>query len=345
MPENNIAVVILNWNTRDMLNSYLPEVIRHSQQPGTIIVVADNGSNDGSCELVEKEFPEVRLIKLDKNYGFAEGYNRSLLQIKAKYTVLLNSDVVPAPNWLSPLFNQMENQHDVAAVVPKIKSLKDRTMFEYAGAAGGFIDKYGYTFCRGRIFDVLEKDNLQYQQSGDVFWGSGAALMVRTELYNRTGGLNKHFFAHMEEIDWCWRMKNQGLRIRYVAESEVFHLGGGTLNAMSSHKTYLNFRNNLFLLYRNLSEKELQRTLFFRLILDGVAVFKFLLSGEFSNARAVFRAHRDYLRRLPFLREERASLSKKVTKECHREIYSGSIIRDFFFRGRKYFRDLNFPGI
>jgi GT2 family glycosyltransferase len=345
MPENNIAVVILNWNTRDMLKNYLPEVIRHSRYPGTTIVVADNGSNDGSCELIEKEFPEVQLIKLDKNYGFAGGYNRALLQIKAKYSVLLNSDVVPAPNWLPTLFRRMENNSDIAATVPKIKSMKDQSVFEYAGAAGGFIDKWGYTFCRGRIFDTLEKDERQYQESGDIFWGSGAALMVRTELFNQTLGLNEHFFAHMEEIDWCWRMKNQGLKIHYVAESEIFHLGGGTLNAMSSHKTYLNFRNNLFLLYRNLPEKGLQRKLFWRLLLDGVAALKFLLSGEFSNVRAVLRAHRDYFARLPYLRKERKILRTKVTQETHKEMYPGSIIMDYFIRGKKYFRDLNFPEI
>ncbi|PWD99902.1 glycosyltransferase family 2 protein [Marinilabilia rubra] len=345
MSENNIAVVILNWNTRDMLKRYLPEVIRHSRFSGASIVVADNGSNDGSCELIEKDFPEVQLIKLDKNYGFAGGYNRAIKRIKAKYSVLLNSDVIPSPNWLSPLFENLETSNNIAAAVPKIKSLKAPTMFEYAGAAGGFIDKWGYTFCRGRIFDSLEQDEGQYSNSGDIFWGSGAALMVRTELFNQTGGLNEHFFAHMEEIDWCWRMKNLGMQIQYVPDSEVFHLGGGTLSAMSSHKTYLNFRNNLFLLYRNLPDKGLHQTLFFRLLLDGVAALKFFISGDLNNLKAIFRAHRDYFRRKPFLREERTLLRKDIRKENHKEIYQGSIIWDYFIRGKKHFGELNFPDI
>jgi GT2 family glycosyltransferase len=342
MADENIAVVILNWNTLDMLKSYLPKVIQNSRHPGTSVIVADNGSSDGSCELIEKEFPEVQLIRLDKNYGFAGGYNRALQQIKTKYAVLLNSDVVPASNWLPPLFDHMETSQDIAATVPKIKSLETPTMFEYAGAAGGFIDKWGYPFCRGRVFDRIEKDQHQYDEPGEIFWGSGAALMVRTKSFNESGGLDEHFFAHMEEIDWCWRMKNRGWKISYTPKSEIFHLGGGTLNAMSSHKTYLNFRNNLFMLYRNLPQKKLAPTIFFRLLLDGVAAIKYILSGEWGNTKAVYKAHRDYFKRIPELKEERLKLQQEVTVFSHKEIYPHSLILDFFLRGKKKFSDLNF---
>lgn len=342
MTKPTVSIIILNWNTRSMLERFLPEVVKNSDHPEATVVVADNGSNDGSEELVRKHFPEVKLITLDKNYGFAGGYNRALQQTETTYTVLLNSDVIPAPNWIEPLLEHMENEPGCAACVPKIKALNQPQMFEYAGAAGGFIDKWGYPFCRGRIFDRLEQDQHQYDKSGDIFWGSGAALMVRTKSYNESGGLHEHFFAHMEEIDWCWRMKNRGWKISYISESEIFHLGGGTLNAMSSHKTYLNFRNNMFMLYRNLPEKELRTTIFFRLLLDGVAAVKFLFSGEWKNTKAVCRAHRDYFKRIPTLKEERLQLQQEVTVFNHKEIYPHALIIDFFLKGKKKFSDLNF---
>ncbi|WP_291860519.1 glycosyltransferase family 2 protein [Marinilabilia sp.] len=342
MPEPTIAIVILNWNTRSMLERFLPDVLENSKLPGATVVVADNGSNDGSGELIKQNFPEVKLLQLNKNYGFAGGYNRALNQIDATYSVLLNSDVIPGPNWLEPLVRQLENHPNCAACVPKIKDLNHPEMFEYAGAAGGFIDKWGYPFCRGRIFDRVEKDHGQYNKPGDVFWGSGAALMVRTKEFNQSGGLDEHFFAHMEEIDWCWRIKNQGMTIAYIPKSTIFHLGGGTLNAMSSHKTYLNFRNNLFMLYRNLPQNSFQSTIFVRLMLDGIAAIKFLVSGEWKNTKAVFRAHRDYFKRIPQLKKERLELQNKTTVFSHKEIYPNSLILDFFIRGRKKFSDLNF---
>jgi len=341
MPEPIVSVVILNWNTRDMLEQFLPEVIRHSAHPKVSIVVADNGSDDDSVLLVKTKFPEVRIIQLDNNYGFAGGYNRALKQLTTPYTVLLNSDVIPGEKWLEPLLRCMEQNPDTAACVPKIKSLHQPDHFEYAGAAGGFIDKWGYPFCRGRIFDVIEKDTGQYNQPGEIFWGSGAALMVRTEWFNRSGGLNEAFFAHMEEIDWCWRMKNQGFKIRYCPESIIFHLGGGTLNAMSSHKTYLNFRNNLFMLYRNLPKKEITKTIFIRLILDGMASIKFLLSAQFSHFKAVWKAHLSYYHSLPRLRKERSILQKKAINNRHLQIYQRSIVFDFFFKRKRTFTELN----
>jgi hypothetical protein len=342
MPESSVAVVILNWNTRSMLERFLPDVLKNSNHPGVTVVVADNGSTDGSQELVKEKFPAVSLIRLDKNYGFAGGYNRALQQIDATYSVLLNSDVIPAPDWLMPLVRHMESTPDCAACVPKIKDLKNPEMFEYAGAAGGFIDKWGYPFCRGRIFDQIEKDHQQYNEAGDIFWGSGAALLVRTSEFNQSGGLDEHFFAHMEEIDWCWRMKNRAKSIYYIPQSEVFHLGGGTLNAMSPHKTYLNFRNNLFMLYRNLPSNKLRKTILTRLLLDGVAAIKLLISDGFGHTRAVYRAHRDYFKRIPDLRRERNNLLKNVTTTTHTEIYPQSIIMDFFLRGMKRFSDLDF---
>ncbi len=336
------AVVILNWNTCDLLKRFLPSVIKNSQHPDVEVVVADNGSTDGSTEMIKKEFPGVRLIELDKNYGFAGGYNLALESIDAEYSVLLNSDVEPAINWLPPMIQLMNSDPEIAACVPKIKALDQREKFEYAGAAGGFIDKWGYIFCRGRIFDTIEEDHHQYDTPGNIFWGSGAALMVRTKLFNESQGLDNDFFAHMEEIDWCWRMKNQGRHIWYVPQSEIYHLGGGTLNVISPRKTYLNFRNNLFMLHRNLPAKYFRRTLLIRLLLDGVAAFKFLLSAEWSNFTAVFKAHKDYFKSLDHLKTERTSLVKKIKKEDHAEIYGGSIVFDFFLKGKRKFSDLQF---
>lgn len=342
MTKPTVSIIILNWNTRSMLERFLPEVVKNSDHPAATVVVADNGSNDGSQELVKEKFPEVKLLILDKNYGFAGGYNRALQQTETTYTVLLNSDVIPAPNWIEPLLEHMENEPNYVACVPKIKDLNHPELFEYAGAAGGFIDKWGYPFCRGRIFDRLEHDRHQYDDPIDIFWGSGAALMVRTKTFNESGGLDEHFFAHMEEIDWCWRMKNRGWKISCIPSSTVFHLGGGTLNTMSSYKTYLNFRNNLFMLFKNLPEKNFRSILFFRLLLDGVAAVKFLLPGEWKNTKAVFKAHRDYFKRLPELKKDREELQKEVTVSSHKEIYPHTLILDFFLRGKKKFSDLDF---
>jgi GT2 family glycosyltransferase len=340
MQKNSVAVVILNWNTRDYLARFLPSVIKNSRLPEVEIIVADNGSTDGSVEYVQTHFPEVRIIGFNKNYGFAGGYNCALKQIKATYSVLLNSDVEPGEKWLDAMIECMNKRPDIAACVPKIKHLKMKNMFEYAGAAGGFIDKWGYTFCRGRIFNRVEEDLQQYNTSGDIFWGSGAALMVRTDLFNESDGLDEHFFAHMEEIDWCWRMKNRGLKIWYVAQSEVYHLGGGTLNALSPRKTYLNFRNNLFLLYRNLPHAHFKRRIFIRLILDGIAGLKSLITGQWQFFRAIFMAHRDYFQSITRLRHERELLKKETIQEKHPEIYPKSIVIEFFLKRKKRFSEL-----
>jgi GT2 family glycosyltransferase len=337
-----VSIVILNWNTRDLLKKYLPEVVLYCQNPVVEVIVADNGSTDDSVELVTSLFPKIKIIKLSKNYGFAGGYNLALRKIKSKYTVLLNSDVTPGKNWLSPMIELMDTHPDAGACMPKIKDINHPCNFEYAGAAGGFMDKWGYTFCRGRIFDQIEEDRHQYDATDEIFWGSGAALMVRTELFNETGGLDEDFFAHMEEIDWCWRIKNQGYTIWHVAQSEVYHLGGGTLNAMSPQKTYLNFRNNLFMLYRNLPALHFKRTLTIRLLLDGLAAFKFIFSGEWSNFRAILRAHRDYFSSRPHLHQERVLLRKNIKTENHSEIYHRSIVYDFFIKGKRKFSEIRF---
>lgn len=337
-----VAVVILNWNTSDLLNRFLPLVINRSQGEGIEIIVADNGSTDNSVEMVRATFPGVKVLQFEKNHGFAGGYNLALKQIDADYTILLNSDVEPGENWLSPLIDWMQNQPQMAACMPKIKSLENRSHFEYAGAAGGFIDRLGYTFCRGRLFNVIEEDKGQYEVPGEVFWASGAALMVRTHLFNDSGGLDEHFFAHMEEIDWCWRMKNRGWQIGYVPASEVFHLGGGTLSHMSSKKTMLNFRNNLFMLFRNLPEPKFHRRLLTRMLLDGAAAVKFLFSGEWQHAGAVLSAHFRFYQSLQRLREERTHLTKDGIKEQHTGMYPGSIVYDFFIKGIKKFLELNF---
>ena len=341
MPSPHTSVVILNWNTRGLLQQFLPTVIKNSWKPGIEIVVADNGSTDGSVEMVREQFPDkVRVIELERNYGFAGGYNLALKQIETKYAVLLNSDAAPAQDWLEPLVRHMDEYPGVGACVPKIKACKQPEMFEYAGAAGGYIDKLGYTFCRGRIFDVIEKDHGQYDDGCDVFWGSGAALMVRTGLFNESGGLDEDFFAHMEEIDWCWRIKNHGHRIRYVPGSNIYHLGGGTLNNISPHKNFLNFRNNLYMLYRNLPERKLWRILVQRMLMDYIAAFRFLLLLQPNHFGGIVRAHYAFFKNLRLLHAKRKVLKKTVKKEDHAEIYPRSIVFDFFFRKKKKYSSL-----
>ena len=340
MSRAKVAVVILNWNGLELLKTYLPSVVSNSQSEGVEVYVADNASEDGSVDFVRENFPTVRLVLLDRNYGFAGGYNRALKQIDAEYFLLLNSDVEPGKEWLSPLIEMMESAPNVAACAPKIKSYKEPELFEYAGAAGGFIDKYGFPFCRGRLFDVLEKDEGQYDEPIPVFWGSGAALMIRSEIYLGSGGLDEDFFAHMEEIDLCWRIKNRGYEIMSVPQSEVFHLGGGTLHQQNSHKTYLNFRNNLFMLVKNLPKKRFVRRILFRMVLDGVAGLHFLLKGEFGFFKAVLRAHCSFYKGLGKMKRKRKELLPAVKEDRHKEIFNGSLVWHFFFKKQRTYREL-----
>ena len=338
----HISIVILNWNGKYFLEQFLPTLVKYSKHPETEIVVADNGSVDDSMAFMDKEYPTIRTIRLDKNYGFSGGYNRALEQIDSTYFLLLNSDIEVSEGWLDPLVQVMENNEKVAACSPKILDYHRKAHFEYAGAAGGFIDRYGYPFCRGRIFDALEEDLGQYDDPTELFWGSGACLMVRADLYWESGGLDERFFAHMEEIDLCWRLQRMGYRIRFVPSSTVYHVGGATLQRGNPFKTYLNFRNNLLLLYKNLPIRGRSKILFTRMILDGISAFRFLLQGDFKDFRAVFRAH------LAFNGMKSSYKGMKIRNKYHENdvivagIYQASIVLDFFLKGKRKFSDLDF---
>jgi GT2 family glycosyltransferase len=335
-----VAVVILNWNGRTFLQRYLPSVSEYSNHPGVKVFVADNGSNDDSLAYLKTEFPDMGIIALNRNYGFAEGYNRSLSQLEAEYFVLLNSDVEVSRGWLIPLVELLDKNPLVAACMPKIMSAERKDLFEYAGAAGGFIDRYGYPFCQGRIFDSVETDYGQYNKSRDIFWASGACMMVRGPLYKLAGGLDNNFFAHMEEIDLCWRLKNRGYRIMVEPQSIVYHLGGGTLPQGNPRKTYLNFRNNLFLLYKNLPDEKLRRILFTRLILDGLSSFRFLVKASFGDFYAVFKAHLSFYKGCSAYKQFRKEEKRFITRSDHREIYHGSIVNQYFIKKNFTFQSL-----
>ena len=288
-----VSVIILNWNGAEMLRTYLPSVLKaNGQKPIADIIVADNGSTDNSLEVLAKEFPTVKTIVLDKNYGFAEGYNRAIEQVDSKYVVLLNSDVETPEHWLEPLTDYLDKHPDVAAVQPKIRSWRQRDYFEHAGAAGGYLSVLGYPYCRGRRHGRIEKDKGQYDTIANVDWTTGACMCVRTRVYKELGGLDNAFFAHMEEIDLCWRMRNQGWKLACVPQSTVYHLGGGSLSYDNPRKTYLNFRNNLLMIYKNRRFPWLVLTL--RFFLDYAAAGMFLMTGKSGSAKAVYQARRDY---------------------------------------------------
>jgi hypothetical protein len=336
------AVVILNWNGKTFLEQFLPSLIKNTSNPETEIIIADNDSKDDSLDFLNKNYPNLRQIILDKNYGYTGGYNRALKQIEAEYFVLLNSDIEVTENWLTPLISIMDSDKSIAACQPKILSFDTKNNFEYAGAAGGFIDKFAYPFCRGRILNTIESDEGQYNDSCDIFWATGASLMVRAEIYNKTGGLDDDFFAHMEEIDLCWRLKNMGYRIVYNPNSVIYHVGGGTLPNNSPFKLYLNFRNNLFLLYKNLPKGTLFSVLFSRMILDGLSALTFLLKLSFKDFNAVIKAHLHFYKSLGKLREKRKKLLQNVVVSDHKEIYKKSIVKEYFVNRKKKFSTLNF---
>ena len=338
-----LSIVILNWNGSHHLRRFLPSVIKYSNYNWVEIIVADNHSDDESCEVIEKEFPVVKLLHLDLNYGFAEGYNRALKDNNAEYILLLNSDVEVTENWLEPMIQMMDSNPLIAACQPKIIQLDHHEKFEYAGASGGFIDHYGYPFCRGRIVNFQEQDLGQYDHPISVFWASGAAMLVRGKLWHESGGFDSDFWAHMEEIDLCWRMKNLRYKVVVCPESKVFHLGGGSLSYGSPQKIYLNFRNNLFLLFKNLPKGKLYKTLILRMILDGVAAFQFLFTGQFIAFTKVLVAHRDFYKSHGKLRMKRKELLTKIVTTDHPEIYKGSLIFDFFILRKRKFSSLNFP--
>ena len=338
--KKKVAIVILNWNGAALMERFLPSVVRYSPEEMAEVVVADNGSTDDSLALLAGKFPSVRVVRFDRNYGFAEGYNRALQQIDTPYAVLQNSDVEVTPGWLEAPLRRLDASPEVAAVQPKLLAERARDQFEYAGAAGGFMDKYGYPFCRGRIFQEIETDRGQYDAEADILWATGACLFVRTEVYRAVGGLDAKFFAHQEEIDMCWRMRARGYRLVCTPESVVYHVGGGTLNAESPRKTFLNFRNNLLMLYKNLPEKELHRVMRLRFWLDYLAALKFLLEGHPANARAVREARREFHRLVPEYRETRiVNQQLAVVKEIP-ELKSFSLLWQFYVRGKKHYGQL-----
>lgn len=293
--KKKLSVVILNWNGEKLLKEFLPSVVLNTQGDEVEVVVVDNGSDDSSLGVLEKYFPDVKTMALDKNYGFAEGYNRAIAEIDSDFITLLNSDVETPEGWWQPLLSFMEANPDAGACQPKILSFRDKDMFEYAGAAGGLLDKLGYPYCRGRLFDKIEKDEGQYDSSpADVAWASGAALTVRRDAYLKVGGLDNRFFAHMEEIDLCCRMWNAGYRVCVVPESKVYHVGGASLAQGNPQKTYLNFRNNLLLLHKNLPQKRGKKVLFKRRLMDTLAFLMYLAKFDFANARAILKAHSDF---------------------------------------------------
>lgn len=322
------AVVILNYNGAGMLRRFLPSVIEYS--PEASIYVADNGSSDESCDVVRNEFPAVKLMVLDHNYGFAEGYNRALAQVDEEYAVLLNSDVEVTRGWLSPMTQFLDSNPEVAACQPKLLSFKQKDFFEYAGAAGGFIDKWGYTFCRGRIFNTVERDSGQYDDTTDVFWATGAALMIRNEVYKNNGGLDGRFFAHMEEIDLCWRLRSRGYRIACVPQSHVYHVGGATLKKENPQKTYLNFRNNLLMIYKNAPYCQLKKIMLFRKVFDNVAALKFLASGDYAAFKAVRKARRDFKAMRSGYDKARAENMKLAVTTRIPEVLKSSILYKYY---------------
>ncbi len=335
-----VAIALLNWNTQSILQEFLPSVVKHTPAKDHQIFLIDNGSEDDSVEFVSKHFPSVRIISLDKNYGFTGGYNRALVDIDAEYYVLLNSDVEVSSNWTTPIIERMDNNRNIAACQPKILAYSNKSMFEYAGAAGGFIDYLGFPFCKGRIFNHIETDNGQFEEASPIFWASGAAMFVRAKLFVEMNGFDEDFFAHMEEIDLCWRFKNAGYSIYYEPKSVVYHLGGGTLPNESPGKIYLNFRNNLSLLYKNLPSKVLHRIMFFRMILDGIAALQFAAKFKFQFFASILRAHRDYHKNKSHLKRKRKRMAPQEIADYPSEVYTKSIVFSFYAKGLNRFEDV-----
>ena len=329
-----VAVVILNWNGKSFLEQFLPSVTKHSKD--SRIIVADNNSTDDSISFLTENYSEIEVIRLDKNYGFAGGYNKALKQIDSEYFVLLNSDVEVTDNWLDPMLNLLDTDSSIAACQPKIKDYNNKSYYEYAGASGGFIDKYGYPFCRGRVFDTLEEDKGQYDNVVEIFWASGACLFIRSKLYHEIGGLDEFFFAHMEEIDLCWRLKNQGHKIMVCPSSTVYHIGGGTLNKIKPQKTFLNFRNSLLTLHKNLPKNVRLSVLIVRLCLDGIAGAKFLFSGKPNHTWAIMRSHFSFYSSISQNR-----LKRKLPNTPNlKGMINKSIVKVYFINKRKTYNSL-----
>ena len=333
---NRIAVVILNWNGRKFLEKFIPSLIQHTKDDAEIIV-ADNASTDDSVAFLASRYPGIRIIRNLTNGGFARGYNEALKQVSAEYYILLNSDIEVTENWIRPVIELMDKDPEIGACQPKIRSYLEPKKFEYAGAAGGFIDKYGYPFCRGRLFLSIEEDHGQYDDQIEIFWATGACMFVRAKVFHEYGGLDEDFFAHMEEIDFCWRLKNAGYKIMYCPSSTVFHIGGGTLPKISWRKTYLNFRNNFYLLYKNLPSNRLVRVFTVRLIMDGIAAFKFLVQAGFKDFWAVSKAHFSFYQNFQKTKNKR----KLLKQGCMKHVYEKTIVAEYYLKGKRKFSQLN----
>ena len=334
-----VSIAILSWNSLDFLKKFLPVLVDRTPNNLAHIIIIDNGSTDGTAVWVTAQYPDIHLMVLDHNYGYAGGYAIALEKISTRYIVLLNSDIEVSENWLDGMIQFMEEHPDAAALAPKILSYQNPRQFEYAGAAGGWIDRFGFPFCRGRIFNSIENDNGQYPTPEKIFWASGACMLVRTEAYQKAGGLDPEFFAHMEEIDLCWRMQANGGEIWYYPDSSVYHVGGGTLPNESPYKLSLNFRNNLLLLYKNLNGSRRRRILFSRQVFDGIAAIQYLLKGKPQNFKAVLKAHAEFTR---IRKEKYRNFKARVNLEPFgfSGYYGRSIVIAFFLRGIRFFRDL-----
>ncbi|WP_183560307.1 glycosyltransferase family 2 protein [Mucilaginibacter sp. SP1R1] len=350
-----VAVVILNWNGVKYLKKFLPSVLA-STWPGLQIVVGDNASTDDSLAFIRENYPDITIIQNRQNYGFTGGYNRVLSQVDADYYILLNSDVEVVPGWIEPVISLMESDQLIAAAAPKILSYAQKDQFEHAGAAGGFMDAFGYPFCRGRMFYEVEQDLGQYAQSDEVFWASGASLFIKKKYWDEAGGFDEYFFAHMEEIDLCWRLKNMGYKVMYCAQSTIYHVGGGTLNAENPFKTYLNFRNNLLLLKKNLPFWRAFFVISVRFGMDLLAIVRFLAEGKRKDAWAVSRAHQNFVLSIFGIRvsgygiKDLSKDEKKSSPKTHRSrrivhnlkgMYKGSIVWNFFVKKKTRFTDLD----
>jgi len=330
----NVAVVILNWNGKKLLEQFLPSVINCSEKEATIYL-ADNASTDDSVSLVQNKFPSIKIIQNKTNGGYAKGYNDALKNLTEDLFVLLNNDVAVSPNWLTPIVSEFKKDDNLVAAQPKILDYKNKSYFEYAGAGGGYIDQLAYPYCRGRIFNTLEKDKGQYDDTTTVFWATGACLFVRKTAYNDVDGLDEGFFAHQEEIDLCWRLQSQGGTIKYIGKSTVYHVGGATLSSYSSKKTFYNFRNSLLMLIKNVSSSKVWFLLFIRLILDGLAGFQFLIQGKWRHSLAIIKAHFSFYRLIP-------TYLKKRNKNCtpFKYYHIKSIVWNYFIRKNRTFKQL-----
>ena len=334
------AVVILNWNGQKLLEKFLPALLKNTPDETADIIVADNGSTDTSLPYLEQSYPSIRLIRFDKNYGFAEGYNKALAQLNYEYVVLLNSDVEVTESWLTTAINYIENHPEVAALQPKILSYNDKSSFEYAGACGGFLDLYGYPFCRGRIFNTVEKDLGQYNQEIEVLWASGACLLIRLKDYLEAGGLDAYFFAHQEEIDLCWRLKARGKKIVCLPQSTVYHVGGATLGMEHPRKTFLNFRNNLLIVYKNLPDKQYRNVMFYRFFTDRLAAFQFLLKGHPVNAFSILKARYNFNKQKKNYKTIRKENLEKAIIDLPAGIFRISLLWKYYIKGKHVYSSL-----